>query len=238
MILTAFIKDLLFPKQCLGCRKFGVYLCANCKKKLTPVDKDRCPYCGKASYFGFTHPGCIRENGLDGLKSIIMYDGFAKTVIATIKYRLVTDAIDELLRSLPTDKIEELLLYKKITHITTMIPVPLHTDRQKRRGFNHAEKLGVYFSKHLDLPTRSDRITRIKNTPPQATMKSGKDRYQNIRGAFALPSTYKKSEKIEGIYLIFDDVWTTGSTIKEITKVLKRSGAEKVYALTLARARW
>lgn len=234
MGLVEFVKNSLFPKICFGCGRLGVYICTSCFAKLVPTTHDQCPYCRKASYFGLTHPGCSGTLRINGLKSFYYYSPLARKIIKSIKYRLVQDAMDDFLNTIPNDRVSELFFYKKIAKSTTLIPVPLHSKRHARRGFNQSAEITNYFSAKLGFPVNDTFISRSRNTVPQATLKTHRDRYKNILGAFKL--TDKATSRVKnGNFIIVDDVWTSGSTIKEICRTLKRNGAHKVFALTLVR---
>lgn len=110
-----------------------------------------------------------------------------------------------------------------------IVPVPLHPKRQKWRGFNQSAVIGQILSKKIGLDYQ-EALKRTRYTKPQVEL-SGKDRRQNIRNAFSLTKSYILSPNV----LLLDDVWTTGSTLKECAYVLKRGGAKKVWAITLAR---
>lgn len=226
------IKTLLFPKFCFGCKKYGRYLCQSCRTKLKPTRGDICYYCGKKSYFGLTHPGCRRRGGLDGLSSFFYYDGLTKRIITTIKYQLVTEAVRELMATLPEGKIKELQFYKKLDTDLIIIPVPLHPARLRRRGFNQSRLYARFFSDRLSLPLGVDVVTRIKNTRPQVELKNAQERYLNMIGAFQVDENVNLKNKS---IIVVDDVWTTGATIKELGRTLKKAGASRVYALTIAR---
>jgi ComF family protein len=113
-----------------------------------------------------------------------------------------------------------------------IVPVPLHPKRLRERGFNQAVILGREISKRFSLPLEFLVLVRHKFTEPQVNL--GKEqRTANVRDAFVV----RNEKKIEGQRIILvDDVYTTGSTIKECAGALMRHGAEKVAALTLARA--
>ena len=234
MSFTELLKNALFPKTCYGCGKLGIYICPTCIAKLTLVREDQCPYCQKASYFGLTHPSCISTLRLDGLKSFYYYSPLARKIIKGIKYRLVKDAMPDFLHTIALDKIKELLFYKKITTQPILIPVPLHSKRQVRRGFNQSATIAQFFSEKIHIPINTTCVERVKNTAPQAALKTPRDRYENIRGAFEITKNSEKTIK-NNDFIIVDDVWTTGSTIKEMCRILKKHGARKVFALTLVR---
>jgi ComF family protein len=106
----------------------------------------------------------------------------------------------------------------------TIIPVPLHRSRERLRGFNQAELI----AKHLGRPVSARLLRRRKNTPSQTGL-SRNERKQNLASAFEVCG------KVEGTLIVVDDVYTTGSTMNEIAKTLKRAGAKRVEVLTVAR---
>ena len=119
-----------------------------------------------------------------------------------------------------------------IADYSLIVPVPLHPKRLRERGFNQALILAREVSKRFSLPLEFLALERHKLTEPQVNL-SKEQRLENVRGAFAV----RKNKRIEGQRVILvDDVYTTGSTIKECAGTLMRSGAADVAVLTLARA--
>jgi ComF family protein len=116
--------------------------------------------------------------------------------------------------------------------IDVILPVPLHGRRLYERGFNQALLLADRIGSRFSLPVCYDNLVRIRPTRPQVEL-SGRDRVKNVAGAFSLiaPLAVKNCR-----VLLIDDVFTTGATMNECAKVLKRAGAAHVAALTLARA--
>lgn len=112
-----------------------------------------------------------------------------------------------------------------------VLPVPLHPKRLKEREFNQSLLLAKEISRTLKIPLIPDNLQRIRWTRPQIELK-GEERLTNVKGAFKL----KAPKAVEGkFFLLIDDVYTTGATVRECSKVLKKAGAEKVYVFTLAR---
>jgi ComF family protein len=105
-----------------------------------------------------------------------------------------------------------------------VIPVPLHRSRERRRGFNQAELL----AKRLRRPMSTRLLRRRKNTASQTGL-TRNERKRNLSGAFEVLGN------VSGSVILVDDVYTTGSTMNEIAKTLKRAGAERVEVLTAAR---
>jgi ComF family protein len=109
-----------------------------------------------------------------------------------------------------------------------MAPVPLHPRRLRQRGFNQARVLASYLKPEKLLV---DLLLRRQDNHPQVGL-SGPERRRNVRGIFALNPRYA----VQGLkILMIDDVWTTGSTIRECARTLKETGAERVGAITLTR---
>jgi len=222
-----FLKELLFPKFCLGCGFIGVYICSNCQKKLKRINKDQCLYCGKASFNGRTHPGCVRSRGIDGFISLFYYDNLLKKIIKNIKYRGVYGALKELLTLIDYETINKI---KKTPIKNPMLQsIPLHPKREKERGFNQVDLIVELLGRTIGWPI-GDFITRQKPTAPQAQINKKQDRQKNMSGAFSTKKPIMRHD-----FLLVDDVLTSGSTIKEAAKTLKNAGAEKIYVFTLAK---
>ena len=227
-----FLKDLFLPKFCLGCGFLGAYICLNCKKKLSYIKSDDCLYCGKASLYGLTHPGCRRINGIDGFLSLFYYNNFLKKLIKDIKYRLATEVWQELCLVVKPEKCGKFKQIKDLLGSNLLlVPVPLHPNKLRARGFNQAKIISLFFNRFLHL-SQTEPLLRKIDTKAQAQLKKNLDRYLNLRNAFAvLPGNDFSGKK----FVLVDDVATTGSTLKEAARALKGAGAKKVYAFVLAK---
>lgn len=113
--------------------------------------------------------------------------------------------------------------------IQEIIPVPLHRRRQRKRGYNQAAILAEELGKLVHIPVNDKAIFRIRNTRPQKELDDAQ-RTGNLKGAFAVAG----QEKVKPVVLVIDDIYTTGSTIQRVAKMLKTAGAEKVYFLTIS----
>jgi len=227
--------DLLFPKKCVGCGQDRGYFCEGCVSSILQTDLI-CPQCTNLSIGGLTHPSCEREFSLDGLWSLGIYQGPLKKAIQKLKYEpsLVRDfggvLVDILIKYWA--KYQPFIFDKiKQEKEWVIIPVPLYWYRENKRGFNQSKLLGQLLSKKLGLDY-CDGLKRIRYTSSQVGLKRG-DRKNNVSDAFAVTANYTLSPK--PYTLLIDDVWTTGSTLRECCKVLKKAGAKKIWALTLAR---
>lgn len=227
------ILDVLYPKRCFACGKFGTYICMLCRKKILVLEKDVCPYCEKSSLLGWTHPRCQRDGGVDGLRSVYIYGFVIQKIIKSIKYRSIRGGIKEILKTFPKDKVTSITDYYQEMSDAVILPVPLHKNRIKMRGFNQSTEIARHLGPVIGIPIRQTLVQRTRETFPQAQLQSRQERFQNIRGAFSL--NLPAGENAPPTVIIVDDVWTSGSTMKEIARVLKRNGVQKVLAFTIAR---
>lgn len=227
--------DVLFPKKCIGCKKPNTYFCESCVSDILQTDLI-CPQCTNLSIGGLTHPGCERSYSLDGLWSLGIYRGALKKTIQKLKYdpALVSDFAPVLVDIVVDYWIKyQPFIYMEIKKSKkwVVVSVPLHWYKENKRGFNQSELLGQMLSKKLGLDY-CDILKRIRNTKSQVKLK-GRERQHNISGAFVVTSDYTLNPA--PYTLLIDDVWTTGSTLRECCRILKQAGVKKVWALTLAR---
>ncbi len=229
-----FLKDLFFPKFCLGCGYIGAYLCFSCQNKLKPINQDVCLYCKKSSLFGLTHLGCRKNFNVDGLISLYYYSPMLKKIVKNIKYRLATEVWQEFYRIIKPQVIIKLSFYKKLSPGFVFQPIPLTKNKYNERGFNQAFLIAKFFQKFLNFPI-VDLLVRKKETSAQAQIEDKRKRYLNIRGAFAINLDCRGVIHHALEIILIDDVVTSGSTIKEAARVLKKAGVKKVYVLALAK---
>ncbi len=222
------VLDILFPKVCFGCGKEGVYLCPDCLEKES-LNSQFCPRCLRLSDKGITHRACRQDLGLDGLISFWRYRGAVRKAILTMKYKFASDIALELgehlsgaLKSRPNF----------IKGSKVLIPIPVFKNRANWRGFNQAEVIGKTVAKDLGWKFKRDILIKVKSTAPQTGL-SRKEREENLRESFEVNRNVLISDYPD--IIILDDIWTTGSTLKEAVKALKRAGAKKVWGLALSR---
>lgn len=227
--VLGFFIDFLFPKRCVGCGNFGSFLCLVCQAKMRLVEGKICPMCERASFDGKTHPGCKTRYSLDGLVSFFRYDGPVKAAIKRLKYKPYLSGLAGLL---VRQFFDNNLAMQQFSNNFVVIPVPLYSSRERSRGFNQAGLIGKAIADRLGLIFIDGVLKRTKNTKPQVELK-GDERRKNIISAFAVTNNYEP-QTMNSILLV-DDVWTTGSTLRACGNVLKRAGAKKVWAMTLAR---
>lgn len=165
---------------------------------------------------------------MDGLVSVWKYEDVIRKALIALKYKYATEVGKELQSYIATE-----LQKTFIPSAQCLVPVPLYWYRENFRGFNQSEFLGKQVAKALNIKFVSDLIMRKKLTTPQVALK-GEMRRKNLKNVFMV-SPHNSLFTIPDSILLFDDVFTTGSTLKECAKVLKKWGVKKVWGLTIAR---
>ncbi|OGM26879.1 hypothetical protein A3D00_05415 [Candidatus Woesebacteria bacterium RIFCSPHIGHO2_02_FULL_38_9] len=224
------IIDLIFPKKCLECQKPRKYICDSCLEKVSYAS-EVCPECRRSSNLGKVHTFCKKPDGLDGLVSIWSYDGVIHKAIIALKYKFASDVARELAEVIVTKLQSDQVT--KFSEDSILIPVPLHSARERWRGFNQSEEVGKLIAKKMRWKFRNDILVRTSSRKPQVGLR-GTERRSNIKDVFSLRLNYFLVSGTQCLVL-FDDVWTTGSTLKEAARVLKSNGAKEVWGLTIAR---
>ena len=225
--------DLIFPKRCVGCGKVGKYFCNRCTSiiQIIEVNEAICPVCEKPAIDGKTHPKCQTRYAIDGLTSFFHYDGPIRKAVKAIKYRYVSDLSREFIRLIPSSYLNKVAMQQ--FRNVMLVPVPLHPSRLRFRGFNQAEVLGKLLAARLPIPIQTNVLMRVKKTTAQVEMKDKKERLQNVEGVFSILSS-TMNHKGSTVFL-FDDVFTTGATMRSAASVLKHAGAKFVWGITMAR---
>lgn len=209
------ILDLVFPVNCVLCYKRGTDLCTDCLAKIPPVERptEKWIY----SIFDYRDPNI-------------------KKCIKLLKYKYkkrLTIALGEILYERIIEEMSDLSLLENFKD-PIIIPIPISGQRLRERGFNQTELLAQEII-HLDtekvFQLKLNILTKNVEKEHQARIKNKNKRLENIIGTFEV----KKSEAISGHNIILiDDITTTGATLTEARKVLKKSGAKKIIAFTLA----
>ena len=158
------------------------------------------------------------------------YDGGLRELIHLLKYGRVRPAASVLGRMLA----EVIQGFGSEFVSAVIVPVPLHRSKLRQRGFNQAEEIARAALKDLqrnELKLAAGVLSRRRTTESQTGL-SDQQRRQNVRGAFVVASP---SEVAGEDVLLVDDVFTTGATVSECARVLRRAGADRVFVATVAR---
>lgn len=235
---TKLAELIFFPSFCELCSSLLEFpeerlICRSCWEDIRPCYSSYCLCCG--SFFeGSVEPhlciNCLeRRPPFSYHRSCGKYRGKLKDLILLYKYRrfqiLGKDLAHFGYRALGG---EEKLWWE----VDAIIPIPLHPKREKQRGFNQAQVIAKELARLKGVELMEGRLVKIRNVPPQTFLEVG-EREKNVSGAFSV----KKGEEIKSkVLLLVDDVYTTGSTIRECSSVLRDAGAKEVRALTIAQA--
>jgi len=185
----------------------------------------------KPSIDGVTYVKCQKKYGIDGLISVWEYQGIIRKAILSLKFKYSTEVGRELTESLiKALKVSSSLFM--IPDSSVLVPIPLHWHRENVRGFNQSIEVGKSVAVALNWKFIPDLLIKKQQTISQVEL-GGQKRRQNLKNVFSVNPNYVRNT-LHSV-LIFDDVATTGSTLREAAKVLKRNGAEKVWGLTIAR---
>ncbi len=208
----------------MGCGNFGSYLCKKCFGQIVYVEKPVCPICQRQVIGGKTHFGCRGKFRLDGLVVPLRYKWPVDVAIRKIKYKWIYTISEILVAFVVTD-----FWKSDVPNFDLILPIPLHLRRKKWRGFNQAEILACDLAKRFKVKLGRE-LVRVRETKTQVGL-SKDERKRNISGAFSLTSAGDiKGKNV----LLVDDVYTTGATMSEACKVLKKAGAGEVWALCVA----
>lgn len=226
---------LVLPDRCRLCGlglepASGPALCSCCLGTIRYLGDTICRCCGcfqaNPVAAGMLCEECLRRPPpWDLARSVVRYDPGVRELLLRLKYRADTSVLPALAR------IAEPQLAAIDWPCDLVVPVPLHSSRLKDRGLNQAQAIAG-----LLLPARRRQLTpallvRSRATVPQTGL-DGVARRRNLRGAFAIV----EPERVAGARVaLVDDVFTTGTTLAECCRVLRRAGASEIRALTLAR---
>lgn len=241
-VLLQSIFSVLFPSDCRICSTpldniSRVPVCAECLAEIKPLRAPQCLVCGDRLMSAQLLMGdglCVncrqRRPEFERAVSFAEYRDGLRRLIHLLKYESVMPVQAPLGRML-AEAVAELL--PTSDGKVVLLPVPLHRSRRRSRGFNQAELIAKAAVKRLPaLDFAPGVLVRQRETISQVGL-SREERIENMRGAFRVAD----AGRVKGrTVIVVDDVMTTGTTLSECARVLKRAGAENVWAATVARA--
>jgi competence protein ComFC len=199
--------DLFYPPRCVVCREPGPErFCRECRAGIVPA----------ASLVS-------AGSSLDGRACVGAYEGPLRDAVIRLKFE-DRRALAQDLGRLLAQCLEE---WRETWQPDALVPVPIHPQRRRERGYNQAELLAAAMSERCGLPVR-EALERAKNTLPQVGL-GGKERRENIRGAFKPRMGAAPGRRP----VLIDDVETSRSTLEEAARSLRAAGAHTVFALTV-----
>lgn len=217
--------EFIYPRRCISCESIfefseEEFICFKCSEKFKNLKSKRCQKCGRVINRDGKCRICNEKGNIyfDKGFSVFIYKGEIRESVKRFKYSGLYrygDVYGKIMRDFAKNNIE-----MKYDYITG---VPLHISKFISRGYNQSDILARFLGKAFGIESKS-LLKRVKNTKPQNNM-DRLNRRKNIKNAFKM----KKNAEVKGKdILIVDDIFTTGATINECAKVLKRAGARKV----------
>ncbi len=228
--LNKYVLDFLFPIECIYCQAEGVLVCESCFSGLKFKYHAKCLGCQRHNILSSLCSRCQKKYILDEMMVAADYkQENVSQAIKLLKYKFLKD-----LSLYLGDFLSSFINYaEKETEIKNkdfvVIPIPLYWKRYNWRGFNQAEMIADRVAKNLNL-TLNTQLKRNKNRTPQVKLARRKRR-ENLKNCFS----WQGGEEIKNKnILLIDDVATTGSTLNEAARELKKSGAKKIIGLSIA----
>ena len=228
--------DLLYPPRCEACGRLRRdAICPECDAAIVRIERPVCQVCGVPfDPRAQAAPRCAQCRGkrrpFSVARSAAYYEGPVVEAIRRFKYHCQA-VLWRPLGGLMVEALEDGAADVDPETVDVVCPVPLHESRLRERGFNQSELLAEVVAEAIGKPLRP-LLEKTRPTAPQVDLPA-KSRGANVRGAFAA----RLEEVIAGQrVLLIDDLFTTGATLGECARALRRAGAEEVRVLTLARA--
>ncbi|MDH4358322.1 MAG: ComF family protein [Candidatus Berkelbacteria bacterium] len=225
MLKLGTILDFVFPLSCVLCSETGASVCDSCLEVL-PRARLGCLRCGRKNPYGLYCPKCRGRFTPDRVLACYKFEGASRELIHSFKYEDITA-----LASPVVIQMAKLVRGDEDYKNFVLVPIPLSRKRRAFRGYNQAELLCRELSEMLGLKW-VEILCRTKGRASQVQVGSKAERRRNVKNSFDVAAKLNLPKKV----ILVDDVITSGATVEEATKVLKRAGAEVVVCLAIALA--
>ncbi len=236
--ISDFFADILFPVKCISCGKEGVFICKKCLETIPKNSFQICPVCEKTIMPNGDICRLCKENSDSPLNRLFVVSDYQNKLLARAIHSFKYNFVSEL-----SEPLGELMV-RTMSHLSSfpipeiIIPIPLHRRRLRWRGFNQSELLSNVIAKNLlpgmEIEVLTDAIERKRFTKSQMKVKDHEARQRNMEDCFVANTDFYKKIKTKRILLV-DDVCTTGSTIGECAKELRKLHPKSISAVVLAR---
>ncbi len=233
--------SVFFPAGCRICDSLlttasRVPLCRTCLDSFVRVPEFACEVCGRplaglhvSDGQTLICPACHDKTyAFDRARSFALYEDALVRAILLLKYEQIQPLGVWFAKRLAEIVGDE----KEALATDVVVPVPLHRQREKERGYNQAALISMPLAKRLRLPHKAVLLVRTRPRPDKHIL-SLEERWESVRGAFATrPGSQVDNQRV----LLVDDVLTTGATLDACSRALREAGAKSVVGLTVARA--
>jgi ComF family protein len=242
--VRAAVLGVIFPGGCRICEQLlteatRIPICNDCLGSFRPITGTFCEKCGRPVE-GAEAPDlemlvcstCVNNEwggyAFDRVRSWAVYEGALVRAILLLKFENI-DPLGALFARLLEEVVSD---GGTAFQADVVVPVPLHRQRERERGYNQAALIAKPLAKRLGLPYESVLLTRIRPRPDKHLL-SYEERWESVRGAFAT----RPGSQVDNLrVLLVDDVMTSGATLDSCAKTLREAGARSVIGLTVARA--
>ena len=230
------VLDLVFPRSCVHCNDIVDpspydFVCSRCASDMIKCLPPACNTCGYPFYGVIVSPKtCPHCTELDPVFdqgiTLFLAKRAGRSILHELKYREGGYVLNDIFTMVKDSK-----HYLEYLQNATLVPVPLHPTKFRERGFNQSEQIANMLVRCTDGNARVEKLLiRKKYTQSQTCLNRSK-RYQNVKNAFALaPNTVLNPNEL---YIIIDDVFTTGSTLNACARVLRKAGASHLKVATI-----
>lgn len=209
---------MLLPPACAGCGRFGVGLCADC------VAAFHAPG-GADERFLVADPAVVVGEHLVLAVAAFAYDGALRNVLQRVKYASAARVTS----ALAAAALPSFIALAAISGPATLVPVPLHRERRRERGFNQAALIARAVARQTGLPMREILVRDRATTRQHGLDRAG--RLRNLAGAFR----HEPREPVAESVIVVDDILTTSATMEACAAVLRAAGSARVHGFAIAR---
>ena len=210
--------DVLLPPSCAGCGRYGSLLCDACRASFRSASP-------AAVTFVQADPGVVIGESLTLAIAAFRYEAAVRNVLQRLKY----GASARLARPLAIAALPGFHRLLEVSGPLTIVPVPVHPDRRRERGYNQAALLAEWLARSAGLPV-SDVLVRARATTKQHRLDRA-GRLRNLRGAFQLA----EGARLPPGVILVDDILTTSATLESCAGILRQGGCDPVYGFAVAR---
>lgn len=225
------IRNIFFPAKCPVCDKpvapYGEMICRKCEGIFKYIEEPYCKKCGKTlkdNCIEYCYDCVNKKHYFDCGLSLYDYSTVQEALFR-FKYNERPEYAEYFGKEMARRYRDEICRFDA----EVMIPVPLHKKKERKRGYNQSECIARVIGNELNIPVDTSLIRRITDTLPQKSL-DDIERQNNLKKAFIIAQNDVKLSKV----IIVDDVYTTGSTMDAIARLLRSIGVKEIYFLTLA----
>jgi ComF family protein len=210
--------DVLLPPSCAGCGRYGSLLCDACRASFRSASP-------AAVTFVQADPGFVVGEALTLAMAAFRYEAAVRSALQRLKY----GASARVARPLASQSQPAFRRLLEVTGPVPIVPVPVHPDRRRERGYNQAALLAGWLGKAFGLPV-IEPLIRVRATTKQHRLDRA-GRLRNLRGAFRVAEGARPPPAV----ILVDDILTTSATLEACAGVLREAGCRAVYGFALAR---